>query len=190
MHTAKNKIAKEFKEKEKSVQMEQRIKISRAEARFRVQKMTSREELLNGVMADAVQALQSVTEDKAKYQVMLRDLIVQGLIKLNEAKVEVVVRECDADVAKKVKNEAAKIYGEIILRTTGQTATTVLEVNTGGAHLPPAADGSGKKSCAGGVKLTASNGRIICDNTLDSRLAVAFDQLMPEIRSKLFSTRV
>ncbi|GBG25207.1 V-type proton ATPase subunit E [Hondaea fermentalgiana] len=209
---AKGKIMKEVKEKEKHVRestnpvhylqkylekynleclkIQQRIKVSRAEAQFRVKKMVAREELLDQVKASCIKALGSVTNDKAKYQSMLRDLIVQGLIKLNEPKVEVIVREADVDIANKAKDEASKKYSEIIKSETGQTAKVTLEVNPNGKCLPPASDGSNKKSCAGGVKLLASNGRIICDNTLDSRLTVGFDELMPEIRKNLFSTRV
>jgi V-type H+-transporting ATPase subunit E len=43
---------------------------------------------------------------------------------------------------------------------------------------------------AGGLKLTAARGRIVCDNTLDSRLQVAFQNLMPTIRSNLFGAKV
>jgi len=121
---------------------------------------------------------------------MMKDLIVQGLIKMNEAKVEAVVRAEDLDICKKVTSDAIKKYVAIIKESTGMTATCSIEINPGGKCLEPAADGSGKKSCAGGVKLFASNGRIVCDNTLDSRLATTFDALMPEIRSTLFSKRV
>ncbi len=41
---------------------------------------------------------------------------------------------------------------------------------------------------AGGVKLTADRGRIICDNTLDARLDIAFDELIPRIRKGLFDS--
>mmetsp|Transcript_18582 Transcript_18582/g.32940 ORF Transcript_18582/g.32940 Transcript_18582/m.32940 type:complete len:232 (+) Transcript_18582:231-926(+) len=190
VHAAKNKIQTEVKEKEKLISMKERIRVSRAEAELRVRKMKVREDLLEKCKAEAVKALESSTGDKAKYQDMLRDLIVQGLIKLNEPKVEVIAREADADLVKKVKDAAVKKYIDLIKSETGQNATCAIEVNPNGKCLPPANDGSGKASCAGGVKLLASNGRIVCDNTLDSRLATSFDELMPEVRSTLFSIRV
>jgi vacuolar-type H+-ATPase subunit E/Vma4 len=39
---------------------------------------------------------------------------------------------------------------------------------------------------AGGVVLTAKQGKIVCDNTLDTRLKYAFDDLVPIIRKTLF----
>lgn len=190
VHNEKTKIMKEFKQKQKMLMTEKRIAQSRAVAQFRVRTMTAREELLEQVKQAAVEALNYATADKTKYTAMIEDLIVQGLIKLNEAKVEVIVRESDVDIAKKVKDSAVTKYIQVIKQATGQTATCTLEVNPNGKCLPPAPDGSGKKSCCGGVQLLVSNGRIVCDNTLDTRLAVSFDQLMPEVRSSLFSIRV
>lgn len=155
-----------------------------------MKKMVAREELLDKVKGSCIEALTKATADQGKYETMLCDLIVQGLIKLNEPRVELLVREADLSIAERAKDAAAKKYTEVIKEATGQTANVTLTLNPNGQSLPPAPDGSNKKSCAGGVKLLASNGRIVCDNTLDSRLKTAFDQLMPEIRKNLFSTRV
>lgn len=40
----------------------------------------------------------------------------------------------------------------------------------------------------GGVALSAANGRIVCDNTLSSRLTVIYAELLPKIRGLLFPT--
>lgn len=39
---------------------------------------------------------------------------------------------------------------------------------------------------SGGVVLSAQEGRIVCSNTLDQRLQLAYEQLLPEIRKTLF----
>ena len=44
-------------------------------------------------------------------------------------------------------------------------------------------------SSAGGIVLSARNGQIVCRNTLDSRLDIAFEQLKPQIRGTLFGFR-
>jgi vacuolar-type H+-ATPase subunit E/Vma4 len=38
------------------------------------------------------------------------------------------------------------------------------------------------------VVLSAHDGKIVCDNTLDQRLALAFDANIPKIRSLVFSS--
>jgi len=39
------------------------------------------------------------------------------------------------------------------------------------------------------VVLSSRQGQIVCRNTLDSRLDIAFSQLKPEVRGKLFGFR-
>ena len=46
---------------------------------------------------------------------------------------------------------------------------------------------------SGGVVVSSHGGRIICSNTLDARLAMAYEQQLPQIRELLFgksTTRV
>ena len=38
----------------------------------------------------------------------------------------------------------------------------------------------------GGVFLRSSDGVIVCDNSLDSRVRLIFEQLLPQIRESLF----
>jgi V-type H+-transporting ATPase subunit E len=39
---------------------------------------------------------------------------------------------------------------------------------------------------AGGVLVSSKNGRIECDNTLETRLEYAFERMLPSLRVKLF----
>ena len=45
---------------------------------------------------------------------------------------------------------------------------------------------SGLASCLGGVQLRAHRDRIVCNNTLDARLELCYQEALPEIRSILF----
>jgi V-type H+-transporting ATPase subunit E len=190
VHEAKTKLNAGQKEEEKKIAMMERIRVSRAKAELRIKAMRVREELLDNTRAESIKRLQLATADKTKYASMLTDLIVQGLIKLNEPKVVVLCRAVDETICKSVLAAASQKYVDIIKKETGQTCQCALELNPGGKALPPPADGSGKKSCAGGVQLLAGGGKIVCDNTLDARLSTAFEQLMPEIRRTLFSQRL
>ena len=40
--------------------------------------------------------------------------------------------------------------------------------------------------CSGGVVLASNNGRIVCDNTLDRRLELAYEGLLPQVRGQMF----
>ena len=43
-------------------------------------------------------------------------------------------------------------------------------------------------SSSGGIVLSAREGRIVCNNTLEQRLALASEGLLPEIRAILFGS--
>lgn len=40
--------------------------------------------------------------------------------------------------------------------------------------------------CSGGIVMASRDGKIVCENTLDARLDVAFRKKLPDIRKKLF----
>ena len=42
-------------------------------------------------------------------------------------------------------------------------------------------------TCFGGVVMTNEDGLIVCKNTLDARLELAYQQLLPKIRTTLYS---
>ena len=43
---------------------------------------------------------------------------------------------------------------------------------------------------AGGVVVSCCDGRIICDNTLDARVELAYEEMLPVIRRMLYPTSV
>ena len=52
--------------------------------------------------------------------------------------------------------------------------------------LPSSTSLNNGESCAGGVVVASMDGKIVCANTLDERLAVAHDTNLPVIRKRLF----
>lgn len=43
-----------------------------------------------------------------------------------------------------------------------------------------------RDTCAGGISVASANGKIVCSNTLDDRLRIAFAANLPEFRAALF----
>jgi hypothetical protein len=41
---------------------------------------------------------------------------------------------------------------------------------------------------SGGVVVTSADGRIVCSNTLDHRVHIAYEANLPDVRGKLFGT--
>ena len=76
--------------------------------------------------------------------------------------------------------EAAALYAETIKAATGQVVKPKVKVNADPKKMLP------DHKCCGGVMLTACHGRIVCDNTLDARVALVYDELLPTIREQLW----
>lgn len=67
----------------------------------RVKKMTSRDNLLRELMAGATEQITSVSEG-SQYPTLLKALIVQSMIKIEEDKITVICREADVKAVKSV----------------------------------------------------------------------------------------
>jgi len=70
----------------------------------------------------------------------------------------------------------------------GKKVKVILDIKR---PLPPSKALAGPKAlttCAGGIILSTRGGRIICNNTLDVRLQLAYEAAVPAVRAKLFQT--
>ena len=132
--------------------------------------MIARDELLKTLIAEGQNQLKSYTTSDDKNKELLRELIVQGLIKLFEADVVVAVRAKDVPLA------------EMVLKEANQDVSRVK------VTLNKAADGMVSDGKAGGVILYAKQGKIVCDNTLDTRLSQIYYDLKPTVREMRFPT--
>ena len=110
----------------------------------------------------------------AQYDQLLVGLIVQGLEKIQESTVEVVARK--EDEAKVTKAIATAITE---FQKKNPSIKKVPTVTLSKHNIP-------SKGCTGGVILTAYNGRIVLNQTLEERLAIAYSEQMPAIRKMLF----
>uniref|UniRef100_M4C544 V-type proton ATPase subunit E n=1 Tax=Hyaloperonospora arabidopsidis (strain Emoy2) TaxID=559515 RepID=M4C544_HYAAE len=182
VHNAKLKIQDEYKRKEKEREVNKRIARSAEIGASRRQKMIARDELLKTLIAEGQNQLKSYTTSDDKNKELLRELIVQGLIKLFEADVVVAVRAKDVPLAEMVLKEATEKYIDIVEKEANQDVSRVK------VTLNKAADGMVSDGKAGGVILYAKQGKIVCDNTLDTRLSQIYYDLKPTVRKMLFPT--
>lgn len=140
--------------------------------------MALRDDLLTSLMKEASSKCK-VVADGSNYSALLQKLIVQGLIKIEEMEVVVYCRKEDVATVKKVIPAAVKEYVDIMEKESGVKLQPKVVVNDDRAKDLP-------ESSNGGVKLTALNNKIVCDNTMSSRLGLVYEELMPSIREILF----
>jgi len=179
VHNAKLAMAEEFKGKARAREVEERIARSTALGEARVKKMKIRDELLTTLVAGAKESVAALVKTPA-YPELMKKLIIQGLIKIEEEEVVVQCRKADVPVCQKVVAAAVKDYKDIIFKATESTVDPKVTVNDNEKKMLP------DHSCCGGIVLTALHGRIVCDNTLDQRVKLVYDELLPKIRNQLF----
>lgn len=112
----------------------------------------------------------------------MKDLIIQGCIKLLEPVVLIKIRKSDLEFVKKLIPEAEREFKSHMAKETGvdkyQTQIQVIE-----DEFIDSESLSGK---CGGVILMNENKTITCFNTLDSRLQLTYDESLPHLRKILF----
>jgi len=184
----KRKIMQDFERKEKQVEIQKKIAASNELNQSRLKILKARDDSVQGVIGEAHAKLRNLSQNPEQYKKLLKDLIVQGLLKLSEAEVQVRTRKSDQGLVRDILNDALREYQT----KSGRTCKLTLDSQY---FLPPGSDEakSGEVTCSGGIVLSIADGRIVCSNTLDARLALAFEQQLPEVRTTLFgrsATRV
>lgn len=99
-----------------------------------------------------------------------------------ERNVNVEVKSEHSEVAKSAFSSCSKRFNDILQRETGKSMDSNLTLSTFELE-------DNYKKIIGGVFLRSSDGVIVCDNSLDSRVRLIFEQLLPQIRATLFPKR-
>jgi V-type H+-transporting ATPase subunit E len=178
VHEAKLNIQDEFAKQVKDRETQERITRSAEIGECRVKKMKIRDELLHTLVSEASSKL-SVVAKGSNYPQLLQKLIVQGLIKIEENEVTIYCRGEDVGTVSKILPAAIKEYVDIMKRESRVELKPKVTLNTDRSKDLDV------KTC-GGIVLAALAGKIICDNTLSSRLNLVYEELLPSIREILF----
>mmetsp|Transcript_32154 Transcript_32154/g.73987 ORF Transcript_32154/g.73987 Transcript_32154/m.73987 type:complete len:145 (-) Transcript_32154:471-905(-) len=140
--------------------------------------MQVRDELLKSLIEEAGQKCAVVARGQ-NYPHLLQKLIVQGLIKIEEMDVTIYCRKEDLKVAEKVIPDAVNEYVSIMTKASDVVLKPRVILNTD-------RENDLNDDSYGGVVLTACNGKIVCDNTMQSRLNLVYEEIQPSIRMMIF----
>ncbi|VVD03606.1 V-type proton ATPase subunit E [Leptidea sinapis] len=165
------KIMEYYEKKEKQVELQKKIQSSNMLNQARLKVLKVREDHVRNVLDEARKRLAEVPKDNKLYTELLVTLIVQALFQLMEPSITLRVREADKSLVESVLGRAQNDYKEKIKKDCQ------LKVDTEN-YLPP--------NTCGGIELVAVKGRIKICNTLESRMELIAQQLLPEIRTALF----
>ena len=167
----RQKIISAYERKEKHLEQQRKVQQSQLVNQARLRILKHREEQIEGILTEARNQLTAVSQDTARYQELLLGLITQGLFQLLEDRVIIQCRAADKQLVQAVIPEA-------IARFKDATKRDVEIYISDKRHLD-------EDSC-GGVKMTSQSGNITVENTLNARLAMIGQQMMPEIREVIF----
>jgi len=161
-------IDAQYEKKRKGAEVAQKIADSTLTNKSRLRLLHLREQNLQDLFQAAREQLATLASS-SQYVQFLQGIIVQGFLQLLENEVIIHVRDVDAAAAKQATDAASKQYTEISGRQVKYEVVTSLSPDL-----------------AGGVKLVNGDKRITLDNTLDKRLRLLEDRMLPEIRNDLY----
>lgn len=165
------KIMEYFEKKEKQVELQKKIQSSNMLNQARLKVLKVREDHVRSALDEARKKLGEIGRDRARYTEILKMLIIQGLYQLMEASVLLRVRQADVTLVESILPEIQDKYKEVSKKET---------------HIKVDQENFIQADGCGGVELYAAKGKIKISNTLESRLELIAQQLVPELRSALF----
>ena len=181
-------IDSQYEKKFKQAAMSQQITKSTLSNKTRLRLLSARQELLDDLFEQANNKLADITTDEAKYQDILKNLILEGLYALNESKVSVRCRSKDDDVVRKAADAAQAEYKEkmngreteIKIDEKDKLPEETYVLITLYSHCSLIIHRSG------GVTIVNSTGRIDINNTFEERLRLLQTESLPSVRATLF----
>jgi len=167
----RTKIMEYYEKKEKQVELQRKIQSSNMLNQARLRILKAQEDHVKNVLDEARARLVHISNDQSRYTTILQGLICQGLYQLLENEVVLKCRQKDVPLVERVLpasiSELKKVSGR-------ETKTHIDREN----FLPP--------DVAGGVDVATRDGKIKVVSTLESRLELLNQQMIPEIRVILF----
>ncbi|EPQ51573.1 ATPase, V1/A1 complex, subunit E [Gloeophyllum trabeum ATCC 11539] len=162
-------IDAQYDKKRKNAETAQKITQSTLTNKARLRLLHRREEHLQDLFNTARSSLAQLSSEEGRYNQFLQGVITQGLLQMLEPDVTVYSRPKDLEVVKSAADAAAAQYKEI-----------------SGRDVKIDVEGTLSDEGSGGVKMTSGTQRITLDNTLDERLRLLEERMLPEIRQELF----
>ncbi|KAL5483514.1 VMA4 [Sanghuangporus weigelae] len=166
---AQQNIDAQYEKKRKQAEVAQKIAQSTQLNKSRLRLLQRREEYLEELFETAREELLALSKDEGRYAQLIEGIVLQGLLQLVEPEVRVLTRPKDVKLAEKAAKGAKEQY-----------------VSITGRDISISVVGDLSDTSAGGLKLQTSNSKISLDNTLDERLRLLEDRMLPEIRYDLF----
>lgn len=171
VQTQRLKIMEYYEKKEKQIDQQKKIQMSNLLNQARLKVLKARDDMIKDLLNEAQQRLANIAKDPNHYKSLLEGLVLQGFYQLLEPKVIIRCRKEDVALVQVAVQKNIPIYKGAV---KSNIEVRIDENN----FLPP--------NISGGVEVYNADGKIKVSNTLESRLDLLAQQMMPEIRVTLF----
>ncbi|KAJ3387778.1 V-ATPase V1 sector subunit E [Lobulomyces angularis] len=161
-----------YQKKTKLAEVQRKIAQSNHVNKSRLKVLQARQQMLNELFLEARKRLPIITDNRESYSKLLSGLILQGLYQLMESKVTIQCRKKDLEFVKAACEDSKAAYLKNFPK---------LSVNFEFDEENPLPE-----NCPGGAVVSVMQGKICCANTLDARLDLLADKMLPDIRILLF----
>ena len=165
------KIMEYYERKQKQIELQKKIQNSNLQNNGRLRVLKAREDHIKQLQNDARKQLVVLTKDTNNYKRLLEALVAQGLYQLLEEQVVIRCRQKDLTIVQDVLEKAIASYKEAVKRDVKVTVDTTNFLNP---------------EIAGGIEMWTPNSKIKVENTLESRLELICQQMLPELKEILF----
>lgn len=144
--------------------------------------MKERNNCLEKIRADMkIKLREERTNNRARYLATLKNLILQAMIKMIEPSLKICCRDDDRSEVQGMLKDLEGEYHDFMKKQTGRDEyLCTLSVMQDRSITDDQDDG------CGGIVVYTEDHRIVCPNMLSSRLQLAFEECLPQIRQTLF----
>ncbi|KAM3869915.1 V-type proton ATPase subunit E 1a [Diretmus argenteus] len=171
VQTQRVKIMEYYEKKEKQIEQHKKIQMSNLMNQARLRVLKARDDMIMDLLNEARQRLREIAKDPENYSILLEGLVLQGFYQLLEPKVTIRCRQQDVEMIQAAVDKNIPIYKDAV------KSNIIVKIDQQ-RFLSP--------DICGGVEMYNDNGKIKVSNTLESRLDLMGQQMMPEIRVALF----
>ncbi|KAA0724481.1 V-type proton ATPase subunit E 1 [Triplophysa tibetana] len=171
VQTQRLKIMEYYEKKEKQIEQQKKIQMSNLLNQARLKVLKARDDMIKDLLSEAQERLTSIAKDPTQYPKLLEGLVLQGFYQLLEPKVTIRCRKEDVALVQAAIKKNVPIY-------KGAVKSNIEVRIDQNNFLSP--------NISGGVEMYNADGKIKVSNTLESRLDLIAQQMMPEIRVNLY----
>ena len=176
----KEKISRRMEKELEDYKTQMKIAQSQKMNKLRLEKLKVKIDCVNSVFEEAKNKLiATIKDDKDTYKKVLKDLMIQGFIKLLDNDVNIICKKEDVEVVESLVESAKNEFNDKIKNEAKKNFKINLKVTVDKKYFLP-------ETLIGGVFLTSLKSKIRVDNTLDKRLELLRQSATPEIRKILF----